>query len=377
MQLPDPQNTIDLLLTSFELIQGKTDDQTWLHKFSLATNSETAICARWTRGHPEKLITSDYGTYTLPIGWTNWAEHICNLAAPTEIMLLDDMLTSIKRPELNKANPIRDPQTLIALVDWSPTYMFMIAHRDLSLGQWTTEERAHFKEICLITRKSIKLHKAFARTESISNATIDILNSSPRGVIAFTTDGDIQFANTLATKILGANDGICSRDGKLVISSKKDSQKINEFINTTSILRQDQLHVQNDEATMNISISRPSKLPAYQLLFSSVGLTNWTIESSPSDRMVLVYLYDPSKRLQPSIEQMIDLHGLTKAQARVAVHICSVPNIPDAAKDLGISINTARSHLRAIYEKTKTKNQSELASLLTATLKTYNSKPQN
>ena len=87
--------------------------------------------------------------------------------------------------------------------------------------------------------------------------------------------------------------------------------------------------------------------------------------------MVLIYLYDPSQKILPTPRQLQDYYGLTNAQAKVAVHLCSKDNIVGAAEHLGISVNTARSHLRTIYAKTGAKSQSELVGLLTSTIKTF------
>ncbi len=58
------------------------------------------------------------------------------------------------------------------------------------------------------------------------------------------------------------------------------------------------------------------------------------------------------------------LFGLTTAEARLAGRLASGGGLVGAADSLGISPNTARTHLKAIFAKTGTRNQSELAVLL-------------
>ena len=58
------------------------------------------------------------------------------------------------------------------------------------------------------------------------------------------------------------------------------------------------------------------------------------------------------------------LHGLTAAEARLAAALAAGASIKDYAETAGISINTARWHLRQVLAKTGTKRQAELVRLL-------------
>jgi DNA-binding CsgD family transcriptional regulator len=125
---------------------------------------------------------------------------------------------------------------------------------------------------------------------------------------------------------------------------------------------------------MDVSCRRLSGNTPYQLIIRTVPLSTWRIESSPSDRMIIVHIHDPTYKLQPTLEQLKNYFGLTSAQAKIAVRLYSNDSIADASKYLGISINTARSHLRSILAKTGAKTQAELLSLLASTLKTSTGK---
>ena len=54
------------------------------------------------------------------------------------------------------------------------------------------------------------------------------------------------------------------------------------------------------------------------------------------------------------------LHGLTASELRVLLAMAPGLSIKEAAQMLGISENTARTHLQHIYSKTGTSKQSEL-----------------
>jgi DNA-binding CsgD family transcriptional regulator len=368
--MTDPQHTIDLLTAAFELHRGKIDDVAWLSKFAIAANAQSALCLRWSCGKPETLISSASGSYNkVPVGFSNWADHIATLAKPDACASLDELVNRLKRADLTVANPIKDPQLLIALVDWSPSYTFMMAHRDASEGCWTTDEIEHFKSLCELTHKSILLHKELSRAQNLALATTDILNSAPRGIIALSPDGIVQFSNSMAKQVIATNDGIDIKNSALSFTDKESQAVLNEFLASTQKLKPEQLTYGNKDSLRDCAVQRPSGRKPYLLMFSAVALSSWTIDVSPSDRMILVYINDPQKRLQPTEDQLISYYKLTGAQAKVAVQIYAVENIVTVAEVLGISINTARSHLRSIYAKTGANNQSELAKLLTDTIR--------
>lgn len=60
--------------------------------------------------------------------------------------------------------------------------------------------------------------------------------------------------------------------------------------------------------------------------------------------------------------------GLSKAEAAVAQAMLGGSNPDECAADLGVSIATVRTQLRAIYEKTQTRSHSEAVAALMSML---------
>jgi DNA-binding CsgD family transcriptional regulator len=368
--MSNPQHTIDLLADTFELMRGKIDIESWLNKFAAAANAESALCIRWGCGMPEKTIHSVSGDYNqLPAGFSNWADHVVNVAKPDSCMLLTELLSKLNRPDFNEACPLNDPQLIVGIVDWGPSYIFMMIHRDVSKGSWQADEIEHFKTLCELSRRAILVHKEFSRSQNLATATADILNSAPRGIVAISVDGRVQFANSMATRLLAENDGLTIKNQALFIEDRECRSILTDFIATAKILMPQQMTYENKASYRDCSIPRPSGSIPYQIMMTAVPLSSWSVEVSPSDRMILIYINDPQNRLQPTEDQLKSLYNLTNAQARVAVRLYAVDNLVAVSEFLGISINTARSHLRTIYAKTGAKNQAELIKLLTATLK--------
>jgi len=65
-----------------------------------------------------------------------------------------------------------------------------------------------------------------------------------------------------------------------------------------------------------------------------------------------------------SLRELSGLFELTSAERVLAEHILSGASLSDAQAELGITGNTARTHLKSIYRKTRARNQADLVRLL-------------
>jgi DNA-binding CsgD family transcriptional regulator len=66
----------------------------------------------------------------------------------------------------------------------------------------------------------------------------------------------------------------------------------------------------------------------------------------------------------PSMDLLRETFGLTRAEATLVSHLAREAPLPLAAELLGISFETARSHLKHIFAKTGTNRQSDLLRLI-------------
>lgn len=108
--------------------------------------------------------------------------------------------------------------------------------------------------------------------------------------------------------------------------------------------------------------NRPSGRQAYVIGISPLsGRGNGLTPSSG----ILVTVTDPDQRDALQIDpQSLRSLGLTAAEARLAVRLAAGEPVHAIADELGITLGTARSHLKSIFMKTNTHRQGELIVLL-------------
>lgn len=86
--------------------------------------------------------------------------------------------------------------------------------------------------------------------------------------------------------------------------------------------------------------------------------------SAPLLRTATVVLRDPARRVQLASADCIDLFQMTPAEARLACLLADGASLDECAIQLGVSRNTARSQLQAVFAKTNTRRQGDLVRLL-------------
>ena len=78
----------------------------------------------------------------------------------------------------------------------------------------------------------------------------------------------------------------------------------------------------------------------------------------------ILLICDPDRPAQIPAAWIMDAYGLTLAEVRVALAVSSGATISNTARRLKISVNTVKTHLRRVYEKTGTSRQAELSRLM-------------
>jgi DNA-binding CsgD family transcriptional regulator len=82
------------------------------------------------------------------------------------------------------------------------------------------------------------------------------------------------------------------------------------------------------------------------------------------DAGAIYFLMDKQALTDERLDIAAAIFGLSASQRRLAGLIADGQTLPDAAREMGISANTARTHLQRIYDKTGVHNQPALVRVL-------------
>jgi DNA-binding CsgD family transcriptional regulator len=76
--------------------------------------------------------------------------------------------------------------------------------------------------------------------------------------------------------------------------------------------------------------------------------------------LVALLLYEDPGYRELSAPVLRELYGFTRAELNLVQSLAHGQSLEEGAQQLGISVNTARTHLKHIFHKTGAKRQSEL-----------------
>jgi len=130
------------------------------------------------------------------------------------------------------------------------------------------------------------------------------------------------------------------------------------------------------QAVIDAAIARPDDRPAdaprmavvkrdYRapLVVQAIWLNDLLLQAFSPARAILLF-HDTERVSPPEIGALRDAFGLTQAEARLAVEFSRSLSLDQSARCLGISLETARTHLKSLRRKMRVGSQTELAALL-------------
>lgn len=198
-----------------------------------------------------------------------------------------------------------------------------------------------------------------------SLATLDRL---PNGMLLFEVRGKVTFANQAANRILEQEDGLRLRNvtvgqnkAELIANGVGNQDALNEAIREA--ISPDILSARHFARAL--SIPRPSGKPPYTLNFSTLPASNEFGLGADVPRAI-AFLTDSATDVRLDGALLKSAYALTEAEIRLAGRLVNGDGLEEAAHSLGVSINTTKTQLSQIYDKTNTRNRAKLVKLLMA-----------
>jgi len=166
--------------------------------------------------------------------------------------------------------------------------------------------------------------------------------------------------NSAAESILRKEDGLSIERGELLVHSAAQSSALRKAIRTAARIPNRPVPAAPDV----LAVPRRSGARPY-LLWLAPFVAGTLLDQQ--DLRVAVFIVDLNAKSRDCKTVLQQVFGLTAAETRVAVALASGTDLTQAAEEFGVSRNTVRTQLRAIFAKTATSRQSDLVRLLAHT----------
>ena len=178
------------------------------------------------------------------------------------------------------------------------------------------------------------------------------LDAVPHGVLVVNSDLQIQFSNRAARDTVTRNRGIEFRNDTVTVSDKQLDLRLRELIQ----LAVAKAKLGQDQATGTMFVRSPMARDHVELIVAPVP----ALGQPEASVRVLLYLFDSNSPRQVSYDVLTGLYGLTQTEAKLVQLMTNGMSLDEAAEELEISVNTARTHLKHIFHKTGINRQTEL-----------------
>lgn len=225
-------------------------------------------------------------------------------------------------------------------------------------------ERVLIKTLAPHFVRALEVHRRVAEAEAHARAAEDVLNRLSQNVVVLDPEGTAVFINQPAKRLLATRDGLLLERNELRAARAQETTKLRALI-ARAIQQASGRDVSAPDEPM--LVTRPSMKRPLQLLVAPLRLAPDAAASLPHAAAV-VFITDPGAS-PPSDESLLAaFFALTSTEAHFAAMLLKDLTIAEAAEELDVTVSTARTHLRRLFEKTGTHQQSHLVRLLATSL---------
>jgi DNA-binding CsgD family transcriptional regulator len=239
------------------------------------------------------------------------------------------------------------------------TSVDLAALRPKQRGPFGAEEEQLLRALVPHLQRAVQIHRRLASAQLTSRSLAESMDRLLYGVILLDEGGQVLLANRIARGLLAARDGLTDDRGVLGASNRAESSALGRLVGEA-------LEAAAGRGLGSGGVARVSRRDGRRALSLLVAPFKKEGPDLFGGRhpAVVVFVSDPDRRFDSPSEMLVRLHGLSPAEAKVAVEVLEGGSLSEIAERLGSTRNTAHTHLKRIFDKTGTRRQSDLVRLL-------------
>lgn len=237
------------------------------------------------------------------------------------------------------------------------TYIGM--QRGYNRGEFHNDLLRIFKRLVPHVNRALHICQRTQQLEFQQSTLMQALNRINSPVLLVNEMCQTLFVNSAAEALLEQHKGISIHGNGIQLSDAQQSRRLAELIFNATVGK-------TDSAMPEAGGMFYQHAPYYKSLSILVSPLNregidFEIKGNKS---ALVIFSDPGNRARPAEELLTELYHLTDAEARVASLLCGGLTMNDICEQLHLSLNTVKTHLKSVFQKTGTRRQAELVNLI-------------
>lgn len=210
--------------------------------------------------------------------------------------------------------------------------------------------------------RAVHIHHQMAEVTAQKHWALSAMDRLRVGVILLDGQGRPLYLNHAAEHLVSARNGFVVRRDGLALSSAAETNRLRRLITDAATLATGRgsavggclriRKTENNGTTMQ-----------FQVIPLPRGLSERSWEQSVPEGCVAVFV-SAGNGPRLSCDRVATMHGLTRAEAKLASMLADGISLEEAAEALRVSILTVRSQLKSVFAKTGVSRQAELVALL-------------
>jgi DNA-binding CsgD family transcriptional regulator len=210
-------------------------------------------------------------------------------------------------------------------------------------------------------KRALRLSFRLSELTTMRNASMELLNQLQQPLLLVDSACHILFSNPAAEEIL-ANpaEGGLRRDLEGVLHAQRytDTLTLHKLAAATARCDADS----ETYAGGHLCLTRGcDRTPISVVVVPLRRQICWLARGYPT---AILFVFDPERVCDPTTETLRQEFSFTTTEAAVALEILKGQGLKFAARNLGVSPTTIRTHLNALFHKTGTRRQAEFVRVL-------------
>jgi DNA-binding CsgD family transcriptional regulator len=225
---------------------------------------------------------------------------------------------------------------------------------------FTAKEIARFRTAMSHVARAVRIHRELRVRDFRQDVVVATLDRQHKGVVLVDDAANILFLNRAAHALLHAGDGLRVQSGRLCTAAGE--HRLEALIASCA-----DIHRSTQGPGGALEVRRPHGGSPLQILVVPLPMNGaptempWLGLRKP---VAIVTITDPDAEDERCRKALQHRYRLTAAEAAFAMEIAKGDGRDAAAARRGISLSTGHTHLAAIFEKTGTHRQAELARIV-------------
>ena len=228
--------------------------------------------------------------------------------------------------------------------------------RGRQAGNFTASEKRFVAHLVPHFDIAMRTHAALDVTKMERAIYADAMDHLTLATVILDASGHVIHMNALARDILHRQDGILLANDTLALTHPADAQRLRDAIGRAIAVGR----AAKPGIVEVLRARRPSGAGHYGMMIRPAAGSVEADAPSVSPAVAVFISVEEGAQTPAPVETIRKLFELTHKEAQLALCLANGRSLQEAAVDLGITLNTARAHLRSTFSKTGIDRQARL-----------------